>query len=130
MKIATARDLMSTNVITATKDMSVKKVMELMLRWHISGLPVVDEDNRPIGVISEIDIVNLVVDGNALETVVEEAMSKDLLKFPPDAPMKELVQCFDQKRIRRLPIVEDGQLVGVVSRRDILREMLSDYNRF
>lgn len=127
MKTMKAADLMTTDVITVRKDMVLTKVMELLLRWHISGLPVVDEEDKLVGIISEIDLVNLTFSGNAADTQVEEVMTKKVTTFDPGSDLAELIECFSRQRLRRVPIVENGKVVGIVSRRDILRELLRRY---
>ena len=127
MKTTKARDIMTTNIIATKKDIHLTEVMALLLRNHISGLPVEDDEGNLIGIISEIDLVNSVFSGNAADTTVEEVMSKAVLSFSPDTELAELVQVFSSKRLRRVPIVDKGKVVGIVSRRDILREMLKRY---
>ncbi len=83
-----------------------------------------------MGIISEIDLVNMAFDGNDADTTVEEVMSTDMVAFPPDVDMAELIKTFSLKRLRRVPIVDKGKVVGIISRRDILREMLSQYERY
>jgi len=127
MKIVRARDIMTRPVITAREDMRLTEVMRLLLRWHVSGLPVVDENERVVGIISEHDLVNLALDGNAEDTTVGEVMTREVTWFPPEAPIADIASCFSARRLRRVPIVERGRLVGIVSRRDILRELLRRY---
>jgi CBS domain-containing protein len=127
MKTTKARDIMTTNIIATKKDIHLTEVMALLLRNHISGLPVEDDEGNLIGIISEIDLVNSVFSGNADGTTAEEVMSKAVLSFSPDMELAELVQVFSSKRLRRVPIVDKGKVVGIVSRRDILREILKRY---
>ena len=127
MKILKAADIMTTNVVTAKKDMVLTDVIALLLRWHISALPVVDDDNKLIGIVSEIDLVNMTLDGNAQDTRVEDVMVTEIVSFRPDAQLAELVQSFSKNRLRRVPILDNGKVIGIVSRRDILREMLRRY---
>ena len=128
MKTTKAADIMTTNVITAKKNMVLTDVIALLLRWHISAMPVVDDDNRIVGIVSEIDLVNMTFDGNAADTTVEEVMVTDIVSFNPDAQLADLVQTFSKKHLRRVPIIDKGKVVGIVSRRDILRELLRRYN--
>ena len=127
MKTTKVRDIMTTNIIATKKDIHLTEVMALLLRNHISGLPVEDDEGNLIGIISEIDLVNSVFSGNADGTTAEEVMSKAVLSFSPDMELAELVQVFSSKRLRRVPIVDKGKVVGIVSRRDILREILKRY---
>ena len=127
MKTTKAADIMTTNVITAKKNMLLTDVIALLLRWHISALPVVDYEDKIVGIVSEIDLVNLTFDGNAADTTVEEVMVTDIVSFSPSTQLADLVQTFSKRHLRRVPIIENGKVVGIVSRRDILREMLRRY---
>jgi len=128
MKTTRAADIMTTNVITAKKDMVLTDVIGLLLRWHISAMPVLDEDDKMVGIVSEIDLVNLTFDGHARDTKVEEVMVTNIVSFSPDTKLADLVQTFSKRHLRRVPIVDKGKVVGIVSRRDILRELLRRYN--
>ncbi|MCP4263446.1 MAG: CBS domain-containing protein [Planctomycetes bacterium] len=129
MKTTKATDIMTDKVITVKKDSILTEAIALMLRWHISALPVVDDEEKMIGIISEIDLVNLAFDGNAADTIVEEVMVTDIISFSPHTELAELVHTFSKKHLRRVPILGKGEkVVGIVSRRDILREMLRRYN--
>ena len=127
MKTTKAADIMTTNVITAKKNMLLTDVIALLLRWHISALPVVDYEDKIVGIVSEIDLVNLTFDGNAADTTVEEVMVTDIVSFSPSTQLADLVQTFSKRHLRRVPIIENGKVVGIISRRDILREMLRRY---
>jgi len=128
MKTKKAADIMTANVITVKKDVVLTEAIALLLRWHISALPVVDDKDKMVGIISEIDLVNLTFDGNAADTIVEEVMVTDIISFNPNTELADLVQTFSKKHLRRVPIIDKGKVVGIVSRRDILREMLRRYN--
>lgn len=128
MKTTKAADIMTTNVITAKKNMVLTDVIALLLRWHISAMPVVDNEDKMVGIVSEIDLVNLTFDGNARDTIVEEVMVTDTISFSPNTELADLVQTFSKRHLRRVPIIDKGKVVGIMSRRDILREMLRRYN--
>ncbi|HUT45561.1 MAG TPA: CBS domain-containing protein [Sedimentisphaerales bacterium] len=128
MKTTKAADIMTTNVITVKKDMVLTDVIALLLRWHISAMPVVDNEDKMVGIVSEIDLVNLTFDGNAADTTVAEVMVTDIVSFSPNTELADLVQSFSKRHLRRVPIIDKGKVVGIVSRRDILREILRRYN--
>jgi len=128
MKTTKAADIMTTNVVTAKKGMLLTDAIALLLRWHISALPVVDDEDKMVGIVSEIDLVNLTFDGNAANTTIEEIMVTDIVSFSPNTELADLVRTFSQKHLRRVPIIDEGKVIGIVSRRDILREMLRRYN--
>ena len=120
---------MTTNVVTARPDMLVIDVIRTLLRLHISGLPVVDDDGNLLGIITEHDIVNFIISGNAADTKASEVMTKTVETYAPDTPFEEIVNHFAAHRIRRVPVVEGGKVVGIISRRDIIVEMNRIYDR-
>ncbi len=127
MKIKKAFEFMTKDVVTVKPETPLVEVMNTLLDKHITGLPVVDDAGMLIGIVSEIDLVNPMSSGNADDTVAGEIMSTNLTTFAPEATCAEIANCLAANRIRRVPIVDGGKVVGIVSRRDILREMLSTY---
>ncbi len=123
MKQLTARDVMTAPVVSMTPDRPLTEALRLLLDQSISGLPVIDDEGRVVGILSEHDIINFVLDGQASNTTVAEAMTTDVVAFPPEAPVESLANCFLSKRLRRVPVVEHGRLIGIVCRRDVLREL-------
>jgi CBS domain-containing protein len=119
----TAKDIMTSTVITAKEDMLVTDVMKLLLRWHISGLPVVDDEQRLMGIVTEHDVMNFALSGNAATTRASEVMTKRVETYSSDTLVVEIINHFAAHRIRRVPVVESGKVVGIISRRDIVREM-------
>jgi CBS domain-containing protein len=130
MKDRKVSDIMTTTVITARPDMRLTDAIKLLLRWHISGLPVVDSGGTLIGVLTEHDVLNFAFSGDAADTLVAEAMQKKVTTCKPETPVEEVANCFATHRIRRVPVVKGGKVIGIVSRRDILREMNRIYDRF
>jgi len=125
----TARDIMTATVIMAKEDMFVTDLMKLLLRWHISGLPVVDDDGMLLGIVTEHDVMNFALSGDAANTRASEVMTKQVETYSPDTLVVEIINHFAARRIRRVPVVEDGKVVGIISRRDIVREMDRIYSR-
>jgi len=125
----TAQDIMTPTVITANEDMLVTDVIKLLLRWHISGLPIVDKDGDLVGIVTEHDVVNFAVSGHAADTAASEVMTKNVVTFTPDTLVVEVINHFAAHRIRRVPVVEGKKVVGIISRRDIVRYMDQMYSR-
>jgi len=125
----TARDIMTATVITAKEDMLVIDLMKLLLRWHISGVPVVDNEGMLLGIVTEHDVMNFAISGDATSTRASEVMTKQVETYAPDTLVADIVNNFAARRIRRVPVVEDGKVVGIISRRDIVREMDRIYSR-
>jgi CBS domain-containing protein len=125
----TARDIMTSTVITANEDMLVTDVIKLLLRWHISGLPIVDKDGNLVGIVTEHDVVNFAVSGHAADTTAAEVMTRNVVTFSPDTLVVEIINHFAAHRIRRVPVVEGEKVVGIISRRDVVRYMDQMYSR-
>ncbi len=140
MRIA-VRDVMTTQVVTVKQNADLHEAARLLSENRISGMPVVDDANRVIGVISEADILILAgmkkehtfkdILRNILGEPVPSRKSgdkvRDVMSFPPltskaDDDVREVALIFDERRIKRLPVVDDeGKLLGIISRADIVR---------
>ena len=133
-KKRTARDIMKSSVITVREDMLVTDVLKLLARSHISGMPVVDDNGKLIGMVTGRLIMNFAVSGEAARTRVSEVMSKQMEiqgpTYAPDTAVEELVNHFATSRINRVLIVEDGKVVGIISRLDIICELDRIYGKF
>jgi CBS domain-containing protein len=119
-----AKDIMSRTVTTIRYDGTLLDAIQLLVCKEISGLPVVDEKGKMIGIITEKDILNFIFSGNLKNTRVADAMSKEVVSFSPETDMDTIALTVGQNRFRRVPIVEGDKVVGIVSRRDIIRSAL------
>ncbi|MFK7896090.1 MAG: CBS domain-containing protein [Myxococcota bacterium] len=126
-RILTARDLMTTGLLRFRPEQSIMEAMTGLLKQGVSGGPVVDEEGRLLGVLSELDCLRVLAsDEFYLEdqeegALVEKFMTRDVLSVPPDLGIYAISHYFLTKPIRRLPVVEEGRVLGQVSRRDVLR---------
>ena len=117
----TAKDVMRTDVLTVHPDASLHEAAQLLLDHNISGLPVTDDDGQLLGVISEFALLAITYDPLSREQAVRDHMTKQVISVAPDAPLVELADAFILHRIRRVPVVQCGQLLGMISRRELLR---------
>lgn len=128
-RILTARDLMTTNLLTFRPQQTLISAMELLLKHGVSGGPVVDESGVLIGVLSELDCLRMLASDEFYSEEQEEGalvqhyMTVGGRSIPPDLGIYGISHYFLTGAIRRLPVVEKGILVGQVSRRDVLRGM-------
>ncbi|MBN1459689.1 MAG: CBS domain-containing protein [Armatimonadetes bacterium] len=129
MKTKLASQVMTTALVTATVDMLLTEVMNLLVSHGIGCLPVIDEDRNLLGVITAYDVMNAAASGQADQTTVGDAMSKEVLSFSPEDDLAGIVNACLAKRMHRVPIVKDGKAVGLISRRDIIREILALYRQ-
>lgn len=110
-------EVMTTKVITATEKQTKQQAARLLAQHHISGLPVVNEDNMVIGVVSEYDVLGK--EGNT----VSDIMTRGVISISPHTELEDVGHIFIQERIRRIPVIDQGKLVGIVSRGDLVREV-------
>jgi CBS domain-containing protein len=115
-----AKDLMTTHLVAVTVDDTIDRAIDLMVKHRISGLPVCDREGRPVGIISEFDLLEVLCEGRTEHDTVFHYMSPDLLSVAEEDSWVMLVDTFRQKRIRRLPVLRDGRLVGIVTRHDLM----------
>jgi CBS domain-containing protein len=142
-----ARDLMSTKVVTVKPDTPVREIAALMVEKHISGVPVVDDNDALVGIISEGDLLRRPELGtekhhrprwlsfftDAQEEAreftkthamhAEEVMTKSVSYVDEDTSLGDVVSKMEKENVKRLPVLAGGHLVGIVSRVDLLRTL-------
>lgn len=119
-------DYMSTKLITFSPDQHMHDAIEVLLKNKVSGGPVVDEEGKLVGVVSEGDCMKEVVRGKYnnmpnLSGNVSDHMTSDVISISPETNIFDVARMFLEKRIRRFPVVSRGKLVGQISQKDIMR---------
>lgn len=139
-----AADVMTRNVVTITRGTPVREAIRLMLAHRVSGLPVVDTAGRVEGILTEGDLLRrseiatnarrhwpwlefLLGPGHAASEYVrthgrvcDELMAHDVVSVSPETSLAEIVQLMERRRIKRVPVIENDVLLGIVSRPDLL----------
>ncbi|MDV4183776.1 CBS domain-containing protein (plasmid) [Rhizobium leguminosarum] len=132
-----AKDIMTTHVVSIGPAVGIRHAVAVMMQNKVSGLPVVDDGGRVCGMITEGDLLmrkeirfpsrSIRASEIDLERYISsngwcvaDVMSQDVVVARPDSEVSDIAESLQAHRIKRLPIVEDGRLVGIVSRRDIL----------
>jgi CBS domain-containing protein len=115
-----AKDIMTTHVVSVRLDDTIDYAIALMVKHRISGLPVLDERGYPVGIVSEFDLLELICEGHSEEETVSRYMSVGLLGVAEDDSWVQIADLFREKHVRRLPVLRDGRLVGIVSRHDLV----------
>lgn len=141
-----ARDVMTTPVITAAPDTPIRDIATLLLEKRISGLPIVSGD-RVVGILSEGDLLRRVEAGTEprrsrwLEALLDPAvqaadfvrsrglcakdvMTRDIVSVDSEANLRDIADVFEQRRIKRVPVLENDRLVGIISRANLLRALM------
>ena len=112
--------IMSTKVVTVNATEKVAKALSTMVRQKIGSIIVVDKA-KPVGILTERDISTRVAKGQNLKSMaLKSAMSKPLVTAPPSMEIEDAVAHMVKNDIRRLPILEDGKLIGIVTERDVM----------
>ena len=146
-----AKEIMSSSVITVTRETTVSEVAKLLVEHKVSGLPVVDEDSRVIGMVSEGDLIHqdkklhtpafLEILGGVIylenplrvaqdlqkmtASKVAEIMTAKVFTVKEDTPVEEVATIMVERQVNRVPVVNaGGRLVGIVSRQDLVKAMI------
>ena len=114
-------DIMSSKVVTVDLDDTIDYAVSLLVKHEISGLPVLDKAGHVVGIISEFDLLELICDGRAAKDKICHYMSTEVCSVGPDDDWISVADMFRCNHIRRLPVTHDNQLVGIVSRHDLMR---------
>jgi CBS domain-containing protein len=143
-----ARDVMQRGVKTVAPETSIEQAVHLMLALRISGLPVVNDAGSVVGMLSEGDLIRRVELGTTLKIPawqawfassdpqarayvrsharkVEEVMTTPVVSVSPDTELSEVVALMESRRIKRVPVIESGRLVGILTRSDLIRALSS-----
>ncbi len=141
-----ARDVMTTAVTTVAPATPVPEIAALLLDRHISAVPVVDADNRILGIVSEGDLMShaqaigeqrrswwlsafseqSMLARDYVKThgrVAQDVMTSDVVTIAPEASIAEIARTLEQHRIKRVPVVRDGKLVGIVTRGNLMQAL-------
>ena len=119
-----ARDIMKRGLVTARRQTPIYIVMELLSENNITGLPVVDSNMQLEGIVTEKDILSLLNDSDSKPCNTEDIMTKNVISFEQDDGLFDICDCLLNNSFRRVPILDQGQLVGIVSRADIIDSIL------
>jgi len=117
------RDLMTTDVVAVAPTTSIRDAARMMFRYRVSGLPVVDPEGHVLGIITEGDFLSMELeraDGGATAELVSEVMSHSVLSISPDLEVMDAARFMSEHDVKRVVVVEDGTMSGIISRFDIV----------
>ncbi len=112
---------MTDNVVTIGPNSTVQEAIEILLREKISGLPVVDEHGRLIGIVTEFALLAIAYSDEVRRDKVLKHMSSEVICVEADDPISKVADLCIIHRVRRVPVVTAGRLVGLIARRDVLK---------
>ena len=108
------KDVMTTDVITFHQDTAVQEIAALLSTKHFTGAPVVDEGGHVVGIVSEVDIFT------KKGRTAKDIMSKHVISISEETGIDAAARLLANERIRRLPVLSQGRMVGLISRSDVL----------
>ncbi len=117
----TARDIMTDRVVTIGPDAFLQEAIEVIMSMEVSGLPVVDSQGQLIGIITEFALLATAYDSKSACETVGQHMTADVLTVNADDPIRKVADLFIVHRVRRVPVLERGRIVGLITRRDVLK---------
>lgn len=113
----TASEIMSREVVTVNADMLVEDAAKLLAYHNISGMPVEGWDGTVVGIVSEADVIG------HIGSTVSDVMTRDVISVGEAASVEEIAALMAERRIKRVPVMADGTVMGMVSRADIVRAL-------
>ena len=115
-------------VVTAVPGETLQRIAQLIAEYRIGAVLIIDTDGRPSGIVSERDIVNSLAafGAAALSLTAAEAMSRKLLTCRPTDTTDEILAVMTNSRVRHLPVMEEGQMLGIISIGDVVKRKLDD----
>jgi CBS domain-containing protein len=120
----TAGAIMTPNLTTVRPEASIEEAIELLLREQISGLPVVDDEDRLVGVITEFALLAVAYDKRVKNHTVGQHMTRELITVDVEDPISRIADLCIVHRVRRVPVLHNGRLAGIIARRDVLRALV------
>ena len=122
-----ARDIMKEYTFMMKEETTASQAAKIMSNDHV-GFAIIERDGKPIGMVTELDFVNKIVskDLNPKEVLLKDIMNTPLMSVDPKTPTDQVTVLMSKKGVRRLPVIENGKLIGVITSRDVLR-IFKDY---
>jgi CBS domain-containing protein len=117
----TAGVLMRTPVLTCSPQARAVDVARRLSERNVGSIPIVEEDGRLVGLVSESDLIDALVEGRDLRGLsAQDVMTRNVVTVAEAMPVSDLMNLFQDRFLIRVPVVRDGYLVGVVARRDVI----------
>jgi CBS domain-containing protein len=126
---SSVKDYMAKDLVTFSPETNVLSAIRTLLKHKISGAPVVDDNNQVVGMISEKDCLQTFLGSsyyNEMGELVSEIMTSPVITVDANASIVEVAEKFLKNNYRRFPVLEQGELIGQISRRDILKAIKKD----
>jgi len=115
-----AKAIMNTRVLSISQNEDLYEAINMMALNNITGLPVVDENENLVGIITEKDVLTLLYNLDDKPGLVRDFMTSEVVCFDQEDDLNDVIDALGTNPFRRVPILNDGRLVGIISRKDII----------
>lgn len=123
-----AKDIMTKNVFSLEKETPIAQALKALFNHNISSIPVVEEDDTLVGILSERDMLKLFgKEEKAKSKKVDDYMTQPAIHFDENENLNDVRDCLMNNYFRGVPVTSKGKLVGIVSRRDILKHIIEQH---
>ena len=126
--MAQVKSIMTTELVTVSEQTPVYAAMRILFQYNITGLPVVEDGMRLVGILTDLDLLDMLDGPDKYESKVGDHMTKGIIACKAEDELSDICKKMPKHTIRRLPVVEDDVLVGIVSLEDILRHILQQHD--
>ena len=117
-------DVMTMKFVTAQPDWSVNRIIELILDEDVSSVAIVDTNDRLVGIVTESALLVVAFDPQLGTDPISLHMQRKFISAHPNEPVGQVVEKFLLHRVRHLPVVENNKLLGIITRRDLMRAVV------
>ncbi|MDI9434181.1 MAG: CBS domain-containing protein [Planctomycetota bacterium] len=120
---------MSRDVVHVHPDTPIARVLELLIENDITGVPVVESNGDLVGIVTEKDMIGILFGQDTPSGTARDCMTEDVLSFDENDDIIAVCECLITNHLRRVPILADGRLVGIISRRDLIKYIIEPIGR-
>jgi len=121
------REIMEENVITLKENADIDEAIETFLTKNVGGVPIVNDDNQLISLITERDVIRALLDKIDDNEVIDDYITKKVIVATPGERLKDVARTMVRNGFRRLPVVSEGRLVGIITSTDFIKLLGSDW---
>ncbi len=123
----TAAAIMTEDVVTIHPECPVQEAVEILVSEQISGLPVTDDQGKLVGIVTEFALLAIAYDPQVLSDSVSQHMTTEIVSVDVHQSVSHVADLCLLHRVRRVPVLKDGRLVGLISRRDVLQALYQSH---